>query len=474
MTIVMKFGGTSVQNAECIRRAASIVAKSAGEHTLIVVVSALAKTTDQILECMRASADGEEQRLRRTLEIIEERHRRVIDDLLPLESGRTVHCEITKLLKHLQDFCEALLQLRSLTPQVLDVALSAGERLSAHIFSAALKELGFASCYVDSREVIVTDDRFGDASVNMESSWVHAQQKLLAIIDGGVIPVVTGYSGSTPKGDPTTLGRGGSDTTVTVLGALLDADEVWIWTDVDGVLTADPRVCPSARPLPEVTFEEAIELSYYGAKVIHHKAVQPAMEAQIPVWIKNSFNPGFPGTKITLRTTVKNGPIKAVTAIRATSLITIVGRHDLYVAADIVGRLFLKLAHERIDILFSTQSSAESSLGFVVRAEDTDRVAAAIELIFRAELKQGILKNVAIERNLSVVAVLGERMKGVPSILGRLFTAVAKCDANVIAAAQGATERSICFAVQADFACDAVNSVHEEFFAPEMAYAHHA
>ena len=474
MKIVMKFGGTSVQNAECIRRAASIVAESAGAHSIVVVVSALAKTTDQLLECMRAARAGDGQQLRRILNTLKLRHEKVIDELFPSGVAACVHRDTEGELKQLQDFCEALLQLRCLTPQLQDVALSVGERLSARIFAAALKQLGLDTSYVDSREVIVTDERFGDASVNMEASWMYAQQKLQPTIDDGIIPVVTGYSGSTPKGEPTTLGRGGSDTTATVLGALLDVDEVWIWTDVDGVLTTDPRVCPSAKLLREISFGEAIELSYYGAKVIHHKAVHPAMEAQIPVWIKNSFNPAFPGTKITFDTAVKNGPIKAVTSMAKTSLITIAGRHDISVSADIVGRLFLKLAQERVDILFSTQSSAESSLGLMIRGEDTDRVETVIERVFRAELKQGIIKHIKVERDLSVVAVLGERMKGNPSVLGRVFTAVARSDANVLAAAHGATEMSICFAVQADCAADTVNSVHEEFFAPEIAYAHHA
>ncbi|HWC15988.1 MAG TPA: aspartate kinase, partial [Terriglobales bacterium] len=439
-TIVMKFGGTSVQNAERIRRAASIVAESATSHIVVVVVSALAKTTDDILECMHAAASGQERRFRQILENLDRRHHGLISELLPETGGDAPHAEITKLLEELERFCQALFQLRSLTPQLLDVALPVGEKMSAHIFTAVLRQLGLNSSFTDSSDIIVTDDRFGDASVNMEASWIKTQDQLRPVLDVGTIPVITGYSGSTQKGQPTTLGRGGSDTTATVLGSLLQADEIWIWTDVDGVLTADPRVCSGARVLREITFAEAIELSYYGAKVIHHKAVHPARESQIPVWIKNSFNPAFPGTKITVNSTVKNGPIKAVTAMAKTNLITVAGRHGLYVPADILGRLFMKLGHERVDILFSTQSSAESSLGLMIREEDTDRVVAAIEHIFRAELKQGIIKAINVERNLSVIAVLGERMKGIPAILGRLFSAVSKCDVNVIAAAQGATE----------------------------------
>src|SRR5207253_474927 len=193
------------------------------------------------------------------------------------------------------------------------------------------------------------------------------------LLKQGRIPVVMGYSGATRTGLVTTLGRGGSDSSATILGAALDADEVWIWTDVDGVLTADPRICPDAVTLPEITFAEAIELSYYGAKVIHRKAIRPAMERGIPVWIKNSFKPRLPGTKIVEAVPASSHPVKAVTAVTQASLVTLTTRRDVHFA-EIFGRLFLRLGHERIDVLFSTQSSSEDSLGLVLREQDTEHV----------------------------------------------------------------------------------------------------
>jgi aspartate kinase len=266
----------------------------------------------------------------------------------------------------------------------------------------------------------------------------------------------------------TTLGRGGSDYSGTILGAAMDANEVWIWTDVDGVLTADPRVCSDAVTLPEITFAEAIELSYYGAKVIHRKAIWPAMERGIPVWIKNSFKPEVPGTRIVQSLPPSNHPVKAVTAVTQAALITLTTRRDVYFA-EIFGRLFLRLGHERVDVLFSTQSSSEESLGLVLREPDADRVVHAIQRLFRTELKHDVLNPIGIQRDIAVIAVLGSGMKGTSGIIGRLFSVVAATNVSVIAVAQGASELNICFAVAASRVDDVVRAVHKEFLGSSSA-----
>jgi aspartate kinase len=242
----------------------------------------------------------------------------------------------------------------------------------------------------------------------------------------------------------------------------MNADEVWIWTDVDGVLTADPRVCPEAMTLPEITFAEAIELSYYGAKVIHRKSIRPTMELGIPVWIKNSFRPELRGTRIVDKLPGSNRPVKAVTAVTRACLITLTTRRDVHFA-EIFGRLFLRLGHEHVDVLFSTQSSSEDSLGLVLREEDTEHVVHAIQRLFRTELKHGVLNPISVHRDVAVVAVLGSGMKGTCGILGRLFAAVARSNVSVIAVAQGASELNICFAVDASRINDVVRAVHQEF-----------
>ncbi len=462
-TIVMKFGGTSVENAGRILNSAKIVAQEARKNRVVVVASALAGVTDQILKCTNAAARTDEETLRACLETIRARHEEMVAELFPEPQRGQVLVGIQAILQRLHDFCFALLQLRAITPQLLDVSLGMGEKMSNQIFAALLQHMGHTSMYVDSVDVLVTDDRFGDATADLEATRLKAEEILVPHLKNNCIPVVTGYAGATPKGQPTTLGRGGSDSSATIIGSVLNCDEIWIWTDVDGVLTADPRLGVKARILPEVTFAEAIELSYYGAKVIHHKAIRPAMEKNIPVWIKNSFKPEVAGTKITAHASTTQGPIKGVSAITKASLITLSVRDDIYAAADILGRLFLRLGHDHVDILFSTQSSAENAFGLVLRGEDTDRVRTFIERIFRTELKHGVLKSVKVEKDLAVIAILGEAMKGSYGIIARLFAAVARCKVSVIAVAQGATELSICFAVQASSASEVIRAIHKEF-----------
>ena len=462
--LVMKFGGTSVGNADRIHGSARIVQEAATKDHVIVVVSALAGVTDQLLHCVKAAGRGEQEVVRSCLQQLGARHEEVIASIFNTERGTKVREQVGTIFRQLHDLCFALVQLRSITPQLLDVALPIGEKLSATIFAATLEQLGSPSRYADSTELLVTDDHFGDASADLEATRPKAQAVIFPLLKDGLVPVVTGFSGATKQGQPTTLGRGGSDSSATTLGAVLDADEVLIWTDVDGVLSADPRICANARILPEISFTEAIELSYYGAKVIHHKAIRPTMEKKIPVWIKNSFRPEIAGTKVTGNPTLNGSPVKAVTAVAKASLVTLVAQHDIYVAADILGRMFLRLGHDHVDILFSTQSSAENSLGLVVRGEDTDRVLASIQRMFRTELRHGVLKSVDVERDLAVITVLGEAMKGSFGIIGRIFSAVGRRKVSVTAVAQGASELSICFAVPSANAPDVIQEIHQEFF----------
>jgi bifunctional aspartokinase / homoserine dehydrogenase 1 len=464
--IVMKFGGTSVGSAERIRQAATIVHQHAqrGEE-VVVVVSALSKVTDLILSVLNAARLGQGREMEQGLQQLRTRHEQVLRELCHGENLKMVGAEVQSTLNRLHDFCSALLLLGSATPQVMDMVLPLGEQISARLFTACLNELGAQGAFIDSARVLATDDKFGDATPDMETTRRQCREVLRPLLQRGEIPVVMGYSGATPTGQVTTLGRGGSDYSGTILGAAMDADEVWIWTDVDGVLTADPRVCSDAVTLPEITFAEAIELSYYGAKVIHRKAIWPTMERGIPVWIKNSFKPDVPGTKITAAVPPSNRPVKAVTAVTQASLVTLTTRRDIHFA-EIFGRLFLRMGHEHVDVLFSTQSSSEDSLGLVLREADTERVIHALQRLFRTELKHGVLNPVAVHRDIAVIAVLGSGMKGTCGILGRLFSVVARNNVSVIAVAQGASELNICFAVTASRVDDVVRAVHQEFLGP--------
>jgi len=460
--IVMKFGGTSVGSAERIAQAAAIVKRQATSDQIVVVVSALSKVTDLILKTLSAARTGNSEGTEAGLQQLKLRHAEVLSELFTGERQASVSQLVEDILERLSEFCSALLLLKSATPQVMDMALPLGEQMSATIFSACLEQLGAKAAFVNSLRVLATDDNFGDANPDMELTRRRSQEVLLSLVHQGTIPVVMGYSGATSTGHVSTLGRGGSDSSATILGAAIDASEIWIWTDVDGVLTADPRICPEAVTLPEITFDEAIELSYYGAKVIHRKAIRPAMERGIPVWIKNTFKPELAGTKIVASLPASNSPVKAITAVTDACLVTLSTRRDVHFA-EIFGRLFLRLGHEHIDVLFSTQSSSEDSLGLVLRQQDTEHVVHAIQRLFRTELKHGVLNPVSIHRDVAVIAVLGAGMKGTCGILGRLFSAVARTSVSVIAVAQGASELNICFAVAAEQTSDVLRAVHQEF-----------
>jgi len=466
--IVMKFGGTSVGDTEPIRQAANTVRQySLDDHQIVVVVSAMSKVTDLILTTINAARVGNANEMAQGLKQLSDRHDRTLSDLFKGEYLESLSREIRAVMQRLRDFCSAVLLLGSATPQVMDMALPLGEQMSALIFAARLNQLGVKAKFIDSSRVLVTDDKFGDASPDMDTTRNKCHQVLHPLLEQRNIPVVMGYSGATVDGHVTTLGRGGSDSSATIVGAALDADEIWIWTDVDGVLTADPRICSDAVTLSEITFAEAIELSYYGAKVIHRKAIRPAMEQKIPVLIKNSFKPEVRGTKIVESLPESNHPVKAVTAVTNASLVTLTTRRDTHFA-EIFGRLFLRMGHEHVDVLFSTQSSSEDSLGLVLREQDTEQVVHAIQRLFRTELKHGVLNPVSVHRDVAVVAVLGSGMKGTCGILGRLFSAVASASVSVIAVAQGASELNICFAVEASRVNDVLRAVHREFLsAPE-------
>ncbi len=464
--IVMKFGGTSVGNAERFRQCAAIIGKAARHDRIVVVVSAMAGVTDLIFKTMDAARHGDSAATHTHLERFESVHRELIASLFEPQRQAAASEYIAEVISQLQNACHALSALRSdISAQTADSLVALGERISAWALAGYLQQTGSAAEFVRAENVIVTDSNFGNAAPYMDATRKKCEHTLLPLLDNGIVPIVSGYSGADPQGRPTTLGRGGSDYSATILGASAGADEVWIWTDVDGVLTADPRICPDAATLPEISFEEAIELAYYGAKVIHPRAAYPAAEAGFPVWIKNSFRPEVAGTKITHDARPANSPVKSVTSVKDATLISLFTRRDVH-PVELWGRLFLRLGQEQIEVLFATQSSPEHALGLVLRKDDAVRVTQLINSIFRIELGQGVLRPAEVNNEIAVVAVLGESMKGTCGILGRVFSAVARREVSVIAVAQGASELSICFAVATARGAEVVRAVHDEFCQP--------
>jgi aspartokinase/homoserine dehydrogenase 1 len=462
--LVMKFGGTSLGDVARFRQCAEIVGRAAREDRVIAVVSAMAGVTDSIFRAIEAARHGDSAAAGAQLKKFESAHRELILELFTGERLAAAKEFLGQILLRLRGSMDALTALRSgISAETTDSLVALGERVSAWILANYLEQSGSPSEFVRAEEAIVTDNNFGNAAPDAEATRVSCRRGLLPILERGAVPVVAGYSGATHEGRTTTLGRGGSDYSATIIGAAIEADEVWIWTDVDGVLTADPRICPDATTLPEISFAEAIELAYYGAKVIHPKAVYPAADAGFPVWIKNSFRPQTAGTRITSKPATVNSPVKSVTCVKDAVLLTLVTRRNVH-PAELWGRLFLRLGHEHIDVLFATESSPEHALGLVLRKQDGDRVLRLINTLFRIELAQGVLNPVEAN-NVAVVAVLGESMKGTCGVLGRVFSAVALRQVSVIAVAQGASELSICFAVSSAAAAEVVRAVHDEFFA---------
>src|SRR5246127_1309754 len=338
--VVMKFGGTSVGDAACIARAAQICAAAARESSVVVVVSAMSGVTNRLIEAATFAEAGESEKSSEQLAAIRTQHEMALEALIADAAQRKkLHQRIEDILGEAARLCEGAALLRELTPRTLDLVSSLGERLSAPMVAAALSAAGASSEPIEATELIVTDGFYGGAEPLIDLTRERCEARLRPLLKEGVVPVVTGFIGASQEGGLTTLGRGGSDYSATILSAALVADEAIIWTDVDGVLTADPRLVPEARTIPEISYREAAELAYFGAKVLHPKTLRAVMPQEIPVWIRNSFAPERPGTKISKQGRSIGGGAKALTAISDVSLIAL-GGPGLGGIRDVVGLPF--------------------------------------------------------------------------------------------------------------------------------------
>ena len=463
MLIVMKFGGTSVGSAERIAQAAELALKSARDgHQVVVVTSAMSGVTNKLIAAAQNAVKGHWHKT--VSDELYEPHRQAAHLLIEKDATRRreVLNSMMQGMELFETLCKGLTMVRELTPRTLDVISGMGERLCAPLLSGAIAARGHASRPVEATQLIVTDDQFGNAEPLMDETRQQTRQVLLPMIEAGTIPVITGFIGANKEGLQTTLGRGGSDYSASIIGAALDADEIWIWTDVDGVMTANPAEVPEARTMREISYSEAAELSYYGAKVLHHKTILPAMRQQIPVRILNSFNPENPGTRITATGHPSSRGVKAVTAIRNVSLITISGK-GMQGIPGIAARTFDAVADERASILMISQASSENNLCFVVNSSDARRVARALEQSLALSLHLGHIEDISVDDSISVVAVVGDRMKGTPGISGRVFGALGEAGVNVIAISQGSSEQNISLIVAEQEAAEAVRAIHRAF-----------
>jgi len=458
---VMKFGGTSVGNAERVRTVARSLADHAREATLAVVVSAMGGVTEMLIRAAHAATRGDEHRWKAVGQGLAQRHREVAEQLLPASEQAAVLPWLGEQLRTFENLCVGFSLVREVTPRSMDSLSSLGEVMAAALLAATLRGQGIPALAVDTAEIIVTDDHFGNASPLFEETNARTRERLRPLLEQGIIPVVTGFRGATRDAICTTLGRGASDYTATILGAALDADEIWIWTDVDGVMTADPRLVPEAKVIPEISYRESMELSFFGAKVLHSKAIQPAMKKGIPVWIKNSFNPSCPGTKIGASAVGRPG-VRAITSVSKAKLFTVSGDESLGFAR-LAAKVFGSVSLDDIPSLMVTQSSAENVLCFAVHESDGPRVRARLEKALELEMRHDYVAAIEIMPQVGVVVALGEKMKGTPGIAGRLFGALGRCGINVIVIAQGSSELSISFAVKSADVPQAIRTIHEEF-----------
>jgi len=459
---VLKFGGSSLATPAIIRNVGRILLDERRREPIIVVVSAFQGVTNQLFECARLAERGESA-YEQTFEQIARRHRSAIARLVRRRRVR-VSAQVDALLTELRETLQGIHLLRHCPTRALDMTASFGERLSALIVTAYLDQSHPAE-FADSRQFLVTDDQFTHANVIFSKTNRAARAYFSRLFRrrSGVIPVVTGFIASTEDGQTTTIGRNGSDYSAAIVGAAVGASVIEIWTDVDGVLSADPRAVSSAFVLPQISYEEAMELSYFGAKVLHSATIAPAVAKRIPILIKNTFNPAAPGTLISARGSADGeGLAKGITSIGDLSLLTLRGAGMVGVPGT-AERLFRTLASRRVNVILISQASSEHTICFAVLSADAARAVEGIGQEFRFELQQQLMR-LEDKAGQAILAVVGEGMKGRPGVAGKVFEALGRHNINISAIAQGASERNISCVINAAQQVHALNVIHEAFF----------
>ncbi|MGB8319618.1 MAG: bifunctional aspartate kinase/homoserine dehydrogenase I [Ignavibacteriaceae bacterium] len=457
---ILKFGGSSVGSSEKIKNVIEIINSIIKKKNKIsVVFSAFQGVTDELIRISKLASTGN-NKYQELFKNLEHRHLSTTKELISVKKQSNILANIKLSLNELEDVIHGVFLVKELSPRTLDFILSFGERLSAYIIANALHDKGIPSEYLDSRELVRTDNNFGNAKVEFElttkriKNYFRSHKKL---------QVITGFIGSTINNETTTLGRGGSDYTAAIFGAALNVSEIQIWTDVDGVMTADPRKVKNAFSLPHITYEEAMELSHFGAKVIHPPTIQPAFSRKIPIVIKNTFNPGFTGTLITNQPNSQKFTIKGLSSIDNIALIRIQGSGMIGVSG-IAQRIFSALAQVKINVILITQASSEHSLCIAVLPQYASLAKKSIEKEFKFEIFENLVNEPIIEDNVSIVAVVGENMRNYPGISGKVFQALGRNGINVVAIAQGSSELNISTVISREHESKALNALHDSLF----------
>lgn len=465
---VLKFGGSSLADGERIRSVAEVVSRAAGSDRVAVVLSAMKGITDNIISAARSAEEGTDA-FKPVLETIRGKHFDAVRFLFPPADQAAALTPLALMCNELEEILHGVELIRECSPRTLDLLMSFGERLSCQLAAAYMRSRGMEAVLVDARELILTDDHFGSASVNFDRSYERIEARLSAI---GGIAVIAGFIGATGKGVTTTIGRNGSDYTASIIGAGARAELIEIWTDVDGVLSADPRIVPDAFVIPHLSYEEAMELSYFGAKVIHPYSMVPAVERSIPLIIKNSLNPSAPGTLIAAGAGAGGtGPgrggrvgraVTGIASIPGISLVNIEGGGMMGIPG-FAARIFSVLAREGVNIIMISQASSEHTICLVFRTAEGERALAALNHELTMELETHRIERFQLMRDLLVVSVIGENMAGTPGIAGRLFSSLGQAGVNVLVIAQGSSERNISFVIEEKDHTLALRTIHAAF-----------
>jgi aspartate kinase len=465
--IVHKFGGTSVGDARRFATVADIILTHHDQPgnpisaQTVVVVSAMSGVTNQLISGARAAAEGRDSVYREIKAALLTRHLDVVQTLLTRSRERLeVGGLIEDQLHELERFYRSIAMLGELTPRGSDAVTSFGEQLSCSILAAVLRERGARAQAVSATDLVVTDDSFGAALPCIEATRQRLQEQIVPLLDRGLIPVITGFVAATETGVTTTLGRGGSDFSAAIIGAGLDADEVWIWSDVDGILTADPNLVPHARTLTELSYAEASDLAYFGADVLHPKTIQPVIERGIPLRIVNSFNPGHPGTLIVESPGADRVVLPSIISTTGLSLIAIGSVDDSW-ALQMAARALQRLSEAGVDVLMFSQSFSEHSLNLIVREQDQGHCLRTLSREFENG-QPGSLYNLELKEQVATISVVGVPDWNGVSTLSHTFSALGKLGTRVIAVAQAATEYNVSFCIPEDQVADTVSFLHRE------------
>jgi bifunctional aspartokinase / homoserine dehydrogenase 1 len=457
---VLKFGGSSVANAENIDKIVSILNHRLQKEKLVVVVSALGGTTDALISSIVLASKGNDL-YKEELQKIENRHLEMVKKLLPVSQQSRVLSLVKQLCNQIEDICNGVYLLQELTPRTKDRVMSFGELISSQIIAAKFQSAGFENKWVDARKIIITNSNYENAVVDFEETNIKILEYFSSSDESFYI--VPGFIASDKNGITTTLGRGGSDYTAAIIAAALDASALEIWTDVSGMMTADPRIVSNAKIIPHVLYREAMELSHFGAKVIYPPTIQPVMRKNIPVWVKSTFAPEDNGTLIENSSIENDGSVRGISSINKIALLSLEGSG----MAGIPGfskRLFETLANEQINVILITQSSSEHSICVGIEEAAAETAKRAVDEAFAIEIERMKVEPLIVEKDLAIIALVGDKMKSHPGISGKMFSALGKNGVNVRAISQGSSERNISAVITTKDVKKAVNVLHEEFF----------